>query len=641
MIQQNKIFALNREEVMAIAEARHDNPHHILGMHPCMNDVYVNAYIKGVHAVHVVDLENKKEYPMHVEFVDGFYTVRIQDREPFAYQLKLMMKKWDDAGNEAEESWLIYDPYSFGYSVDMCRIMDVVMDNTDPAEGFREKNVFGARRTTLQEIPGVAFCMRMPGARRVSVVGDFNYWDGSMHPMRKIDYTDIFELFIPEELTGSRYKFEAVYDDGHVNIFADPYAEAYEKYPGNASVFADMDYHWTDQEYIAKRKKKKLAGRPVNIYEVHMPTWKLPEASEALNYKDFAKALSIYVKDMGYNYVQLLPLMEYWQEDSWGYDMVGCYAPTSRFGTPADFMNMVDEFHKQKIGVILDMVPAVDAECLMYWVDTYHLDGIRLDNQNMLDAWKRVSGDAYDDILVECNWNLSGIHALEEYMRISPVQRSDFKSYLSKEQINFTKESGVVALSHDEVALGKGSFIEKMPGGYEDKFADLRIFYGLAMTMPGDKLMFMGQEIGLFGGFQGTNVIDWSMLEFDANLYLQKYVRDLNHIYLKEPALYSSAVKRKDFELLETDKEKLACFVRRTDLAKDTCYIVCNFGLTDVKNYILPVETTGVYKEIFSSDSIQYGGEGNCNKTAKTANADGLVIQVPALSLAIIKKEKA
>ncbi len=641
MIEQSRIFVLNMEEVMAIAEARHDNPHHILGMHACLDDLYVNAYIRGVHAVHVVDLERQTEYPMHMEITDGFYTVKIPDRKPFPYQLKFFWEKWDDTGNVVQETRTVYDAYSFSHAVDPVKVMDVVTDHVDPAEGFRIKDLLGARETVVNGISGTVFCMNMPGAKRVSVVGDFNDWDGRVHPMRRIDYTSLFELFLPYELTGSCYKFEALYGDGHIDVFADPYAAAYEKKPGDASVLADLDYRWQDKTYMEGRKQP--SARAISIYEVHLPTWR-PVQSPDSTYAELGKEIAAYVKRMGYQYVEFMPLMEYQREDFWGYDTTGVYAPTSRFGSPVDFMAMVDEFHRQGIGVIMDMVPLTDADCMMYWVDTYHLDGIRLDSEDMFFEWKRVTGKAYDPVLVFYKWNQSGCYALLDYMRIRPEKRENLWEFLEDRQAEFSEEAGILSLSHDLLADGAGSLIERMPGGYEDKFADLRLLYGLLMALPGNKLMFMGQELGLSGGFNGQIPLDWSMLDFDANRYLTEYVKELNKLFMEETA-FSGPLSESGFEVIKSGQEQVACFVRKTKKQAETCYVLCNFGLTDRKSFDLPVKAAGCYCEIFSSDMIKFGGEGNHNKTVKKAvkrtSAYELELQLPALSVTIIKREHA
>ncbi|MGN0394636.1 MAG: alpha amylase C-terminal domain-containing protein, partial [Coprococcus sp.] len=216
--------------------------------------------------------------------------------------------------------------------------------------------------------------------------------------------------------------------------------------------------------------------------------------------------------------------------------------------------------------------------------------------------------------------------------------RNNYKAVMSDVSGYAAGASGIVALSHDEVAYDKGSFIEKMYGGYEDKYADLRVLYGLYMTMPGHKLIFMGQEIGLFGGFTGNAPIDWSMLEFDANKYLQKYVKDLNKLYQEEPLLYISESEHKAVEFYDDVETHMAVFKRGTGEPGNSLYVICNFGIQNIKDYRLKVDKDGKYKELISSDNVKYGGEGNNNRTAKNSANGEIVINVPALSISIIKR---
>ncbi len=632
------IFVLRQEEISALIDARHNNPHHILGMHECLDDVYVNVYMPGVASVSVVDISSRKEYDMEQMYAEGFYTVKIEHTKPFLYYLKVVHKVWDEDGREKEISEIRYDAYSFDYSADLHKVMAVVNGSDDIESGFKVKDLFGARHIERSGVKGVSFCMNVPKALRVSVVGDFNHWDGRVNPMRKIDYTDIYELFIPQELNETRYKFEVLYDDGRVDIFSDPYAAAYEMTPGNASLLMELSYKWEDAAYMEKRKKADLCNMPVNIYEVHLPTW---TDEEKLTYRDLGKKLASYVNSMGYNYVSFLPLMEYSSNDIWGYDTTGMFAPTSRFGTPSDFMAMVDFFHSKGIGVIMDMVPVTDIDCIAYWIETYHLDGIRLDNDELISRFHSVTNGSYQDVMVGCRWNTEGVSALIHFMCKTPQTRENYQDVMSAVSGYTDGEKRIVALSHDEVSCHKGSFIEMMPGGYEDKYADLRVLYGLYMTMPGDKLIFMGQEIGLLGGFTGTIPIDWSVLEFDANKYLQKYVKDFNKLYREEPLLYMEASEQKAVTFLDGGKKNVTVFKRSADTASDSLYIVCNFGIKDIKDFKLKVDTDGKYKELISSDHVKYGGEGNHNKTIKVSVKGELIINVPALSISIIKRSSS
>jgi 1,4-alpha-glucan branching enzyme len=643
------IFVLKSDEVMAITNATHGNPHHILGMHTCLKDCFVNAYQPEAVSVSVIRCQDGEEYPMEESYARGFFTVKIKDTEAFTYRLKVTTKKWGDEG-EVDEVKEIYDPYSFECTLPMEKALMVATGEDDIEQGFHVKDIFGARVIKAQEVEGVSFCMNMPGAVRVSVVGDFNGWDGRINPMRKIDYTDIFELFIPGDLTDSRYKFEALYSDGRADIFSDPYAVAYEVAPGNASMLSQPVYEWKDGEYMSARvqqslevsesvetkqsaetHKKKI--QPVNIYEVHMPTWRKNEDGSNMNYRQFGKSIATYVKSMGYTYVEFMPLMEYKDDNGWGYDTVGMFAPTSRFGSPADFMSMVDYLHGKGIGVIMDMVPVKDIDCISYWIDTYHLDGVRLDDVELVDKFKKITGDKYSDVFVGMPWKTDSVAALTEYMMVPPNSRGSLKDYMSGSPL-LENDTSVWALSHDEVAYGLGSYASKMSGGYEDKYADLRILFGLAMTLPGRKLTFMGQELGGFVGFDGKTVIDWSVLDFDANSYFQKFVKELNKLYNTKATLNAFASQEKvEF----SEDNHVVSFVRNGEGVKDNLYIVCNLGLRNQTEVSIPVGVDGKYKEIFSSDNVKFGGEGNNNKGLKASANGQLTISAPALSFAIFE----
>lgn len=626
-----EIFVLKSDEVVAITRGTHGNPHHILGMHQCLNDCYVNAYLPRATAAFVLRINEETgepifKYPMTEIGSQGFFTVKIEDSGAFAYKLI----------TEGEQAAEFYDPYSFGYSVDPVNVMKVVNGDDGILSDFHVKDLFGARQITLDGVQGVSFCMNMPGATRVSVVGDFNGWDGRVNPMRRIDYTDMFELFIPGDLMNTRYKFEALYRDGNTDIFADPYAEVYEVAPGNASVLAKLEYSWSDSSYM---KKRGSVSAPVNIYEVHMPTWKRNSDGYPLNYLEFGKEAAMYVNNMGYNYIQFMPLMEYRDDNGWGYDTVGMFAPTSRFGTPTEFMAMVDHFHSKGIGVIMDMVSVRDVDCIAYWIDTYHLDGVRLEDEELIRALKTNLGTAGDDVMTDLRWNNEAVSRVTDFMMIPPVNRGSFMDYTCGIPFD-EKDDTVWALSHDEVAYERGSYASKMSGGYEDKYADLRLLFGLTMSLPGRKLTFMGQELGGFAGFDGRTQIDWSVLEFDANSYFQKYIKELNKLYDTKNALCGYGRDLAGSALDIQEKGQVISFVRHGLDVADDVYIVCNFGLKNVTGYKLPVETDGKYREIFSSDNLKYGGEGNNNKGYETV-ADGVIeVSAPALSFAVFAHVK-
>ncbi|MBR2131317.1 MAG: 1,4-alpha-glucan branching enzyme, partial [Oscillospiraceae bacterium] len=282
----------------------------------------------------------------------------------------------------------------------------------------------GAHAVTLDGVSGYMFRVWAPNAKAVSVVGDFNYWNNDAHPMHKITH-GIWECFLPGGQTSDTYKFAITGEDGKLRYKADPYAFEAELRPGTSSKLCTIDgYKWGDKTWCERRAKNSTLNTPLNIYEVHLGSWKQKEDGSFMNYRDIAHELALHVKEMGFNYIELLPITEYPLDISWGYQCTGYFAPTARYGTPQDFMYFVDYMHKSGIGVILDWVPAhfckdehglyeFDGSCCYeyndlrksehaswgtrvfdygrsevksflissatFWLKEYHIDGIRVD----------------------------------------------------------------------------------------------------------------------------------------------------------------------------------------------------------------------------------------------------------------------
>ena len=733
MARRKEVFAINWMEVEALAGARHDNPHHILGMHECIDDVFVNVFLPGAKVVKVKDLTEKKTYSLVSDRYEGFFSIVIKDKKRFDYQI---IAKFDDG---REEKYI--DPYVFEPVIDP---IDISRFNEGLHYEIYEK--LGAHPMTVDGIEGVLFAVWAPNAERVSVVGNFNQWDGRRHPMRKLDYSGIFELFIPGNFLGEIYKYEIRAKSGAVFMKSDPYAFSSEVRPANASRIVKLDYTWKDAAWVSKRKDKNTVREPMNIYEVHLGSWKRPEdGREFYNYREIARHLSEYMLDMGYNYVELMPVMEHPYDPSWGYQVTGYYAPTSRYGNPDDFMYFVDHMHEKGIGVIMDWVPAhfpkddhglgrFDGTSLyehenpmlgehphwgtyifnygrnevrnflvanaLYWADKYHIDGIRMDavasmlyldygrnngewipnkyggNENLLavdfikelntvlkekypgvltiaeesTAWPMITHAVSDGGLgFDYKWNMGWMNDFLGYMKLDPLYRKYHHNELTFSMVYAYSEQFVLVLSHDEVVHEKGSMIGKMPGGYEDKFSNLRAAYGYMMTHPGKKLLFMGQEFAQFAEFNESGELDWSLFEFDAHRCMQDYVKSLNHLYETEPALYALDSDPDGFAWINCNSanESLLSFERRGSDEKDTLVIICNFTPIEHKNYKLAVPTAGSWKEIFSSDNSRFGGEGKNNKTARQSKqgaCDGreqyISITVPPLSVSVFKKKK-
>ena len=732
MSKRKAVFAINWMEVDALVQGIHNNPHHILGMHECIDDLYINAYLPGAKVVNAIEVSTRKKYTLVSERVPGFFSVVIKDKKPFEYKLNVRF----DTGDEVT----YFDPYVFEPVIDP---IDISLFNEGKHYSIYEK--MGAHPMTVDGVEGVLFAVWAPNADRVSVVGNFNNWDGRRHPMRKLDYSGIYELFIPGKLVGEIYKYEIKAKSGQVFMKSDPYAFSSEVRPANASRIVDISYKWKDAAWMEKRENKNTDEQPMAIYEMHLGSWKRPtDGREFYNYRDIASLLADYLLMMNYNYVELMPIMEHPYDPSWGYQVTGYYAPTSRYGSPADFMYFVDYLHSKGIGVILDWVPAhfpkdehglgrFDGTALyehedpkrgehphwgtyiynygrnevrnflvanaLYWAEKYHIDGIRIDavasmlyldygrgdgewlpniyggNENLeaIDFIKELNSKMHElhkgvimiaeestawpmmthpveagGLGFDYKWNMGWMNDFLNYMKLDPLYRKYHHNDLTFSMVYAYSEKFILVLSHDEVVHEKGSMIAKMPGGYEDKFSNLRVAYGYMMTHPGKKLLFMGQEIAQFTEFNENAEVDWSLFEFDAHVFMQGYVKELNELYKTEPALYELDSSPEGFTWINCNSANtsLLSYVRKGKKESDTLLIICNFTPMEHKAYKLATPSGGRWQEIFSSDNNRYGGEGRNNKTvkqAKKAECDGqehyISVTVPPLSISVFKKK--
>lgn len=408
-------------EEMVYSEARH--PENLLGRHVLEEGVLIQAFIPTAEAVAVKILSTGKVYPMSLADDEGFFAALLPKKTTAAYTLQITY----DNGSREE----VYDPYSFP-----SQFTDSDLKKFASGIHYQIYEKMGAHPMTIDKVEGVLFVVWAPCAMRVSVVGDFNLWDGRRHQMKLHEGSGVYELFIPGLKEGDIYKYEIKKMNGDPVLKADPYANYAELRPNTASVVWNIGkYQWNDKEWMAERAKKDSKKKPMSIYELHLGSWKRKEhlldrdgleitGSEFYNYREIAKDLAAYVKEMGYTHIELMPVMEHPLDASWGYQVSGYYAPTSRYGTPDDFMYFMDYMHSQGIGVILDWVPAhfprdawgmaaFDGTCVyehkdprqgshphwgtliynygrpqvvnflianaMFWAEKYHADGIRMD----------------------------------------------------------------------------------------------------------------------------------------------------------------------------------------------------------------------------------------------------------------------
>jgi 1,4-alpha-glucan branching enzyme len=335
------------EELEALVHRQHHNPHGILGAHPQNGGTVIRALRPAACEVkaHVdggttVELEQIHPGGVFEGTVDGA-------EPPLHYQLEV------DYGSAG--TFTIEDPYAFPPTIGE---LDLHLIGEGRHEELYEK--LGAHVRELGGVRGTAFAVWAPAARAISVVGDFNSWDGRLHAMRSLGSSGIWELFLPGVEPGARYKYEILGADGELKLKADPYALETEVPPLTASVVFEPHYRWEDAAWLKRRAKSQPLSEPVSIYEVHVGSWRLNplEDNRSLSYLELADELSAYVKDLGFTHIELLPIMAHPFEGSWGYQVTGYFAPTPRYGSPDDLRRFIDRLHHNDVGVIVDWVPA-------------------------------------------------------------------------------------------------------------------------------------------------------------------------------------------------------------------------------------------------------------------------------------------
>lgn len=605
----------------------------------------------------------------------------------------------------------------------------------------------GAHEAVMNGKKGVYFAVWAPNAATVSVIGEFNGWREEANPMTRLEPSGIYEGFVVGAKVGMLYKFFIKTKDGRGLYKADPFANYAEQRPGTASRITDITkLRWSDAAWMEARKQRDNDSLPVSIYEVHPGSWKKHPHGEDedgfYNYREFAKSLAEYVKEMGYTHVELMGIAEHPFDGSWGYQVTGYYAPTSRYGTPEDFAYMVNYLHKQKIGVILDWVPAhftrdahgleeFDGGCVyeyadpkkgehpewgtkvfdfgksevknflianaLYWVEHFHIDGLRVDavasilyldygrengqwtpniyggNKNLeaieffkhlnsvvlgrnhgammiaeeSTAWPKVTGKPEEDGLgFSHKWNMGWMNDFLEYMKLDPYFRKWNHNKMTFSMTYAYAEKYILVLSHDEVVHLKCSMINKMPGLYDDKFANLRAGYAYMLGHPGKKLLFMGQEFAQLQEWSEARELDWYLLAEDKHQQMQNYVKALLHLYKKTPALYDADQDPCGFEWINADDadRSIFSFVRHSKDGKSNLLFVINFTPVARPDYRVGVPKRKQYRLVLDGDAAEFGGnttERPVVYKAVKSECDGreysFAYDLPAYGIAIFK----
>jgi 1,4-alpha-glucan branching enzyme len=566
-------------------------------------------------------------------------------------------------------------------------------------------------------------------------VGDFNQWDGNYLPMRSLGASGIWEIFVPGLNQGEKYKFEIFTQNGERKIKSDPYAHFNELRPQTASIVFDVDqFKWTDTEWMEHRTLCATGKTPVCIYEVHLGSWQREADGKFLNYRELAVRLALYCNEMGFTHVELMPVMEHPFDPSWGYQVTGYFAVTSRYGTPEDFQFFVNHLHEMGIGVIMDWVPAhfptddfslsqFDGTALyehadprkgfhphwstlifnygrlevvnfliasaLFWLEKMHIDGLRVDavasmiyldygrengewipnqfgnniNLEAIEFIKHLNSivhqsvpgalmfaeesTAYEGVTrpvewgglgFDFKWNMGWMNDTLRYFTTDPLFRTYHQQLLTFVMIYAFSERFVLVLSHDEVVHGKASLLSKMPGDNWQKFAHMRLLYSYLMCQVGKKLLFMGGEFGTWNEWNPNEPLEWHLSQFDEHGKLKTCVKELNHFYLKNPALWQWDFEPRSFEWVDFSdhKNSVVTYLRKSDHQILLC--IHNFTPSYFEKYKISLSHVAQLKELFNTDREEYGGSGKINGQVVIEDS-GLELQLAPLATLIFQIE--
>ena len=675
-------------ELARVATGAHRTPHDVLGPHRTEGGWVVRVWRPGAEDCALRTSAGDRVAMTRVHDA-GIFAVELASN-PGAYRVEVAYP----GGWRATAD----DPYRFWPTLG-----DVDLHLFGEGTHQRLWEVLGAHARRHEGVDGTAFAVWAPSARSVRVVGDFNSWDGRLHPMRVVGSSGVWELFVPHAAPGQHYKFEVVGATGRLGLKADPMAQAAERPPGTASIITESRHVWGDAEWLEQRQRDDPVSRPLTIYEVHLGSWR-----QGLSYRELAPELADHVIDLGFTHVELLPVAEHPFGGSWGYQVSSYYAPTARYGTPDDFRWFVDHLHQRGIGVIVDWVPAhfprdewalgrFDGTALyehldprlgehpdwgtfvfnfgrnevrnflvanaMYWVDEFHIDGLRVDavasmvyldysrepgqwvpnerggreNLGALQfirdlnvtlhgahpgvltiaeestSWPAVTAPVHHGGLgFTHKWNMGWMHDTLDYLRHDPVHRKFHHRNLTFGLLYAYTENFVLPLSHDEVVHGKGPLIDKMAGDEWQKYANLRALYGWMYAYPGRKLLFMGSEIAQTREWHHDRSLDWWLLDSPPHAGVQDLVRELNHVLVREPALWESDREPGGFRWLDADdaEHSIYAFVRFSADGSRAVACIANFTPVPREGYRVGLPYPGSWTTMLDTNATWFWGTG-------------------------------
>lgn len=730
-----ELWRLSEIEVAALLEARHGDPFAVLGPHGVEGGLVVRVLLPGAEAVELLDPRGRPLATLDRRHPDGFFEGLLAGRRsPLAYRLRA---RFPGATRELE------DPYRFG-----------------PVLGERDENLLregadlrlwqrlGAHPIVHEGTPGVHFAVWAPNASRVAVVGDFNGWDGRVHGMRRRPVSGVWEIFLPGVGEGARYGYEIADREGRrLPSKLDPFATAMELEPTLASIVRALrPFPWTDEAWMARRAEQRPREQPIAIYEVHLGSWRRRPDGSFLSWDELAEQLLPYAAGMGFTHVELLPVSEHASDASRGYEPLGLFAPTARFGDPEGLARFVDAAHRIGLGVILDWVashfpadphalarfdgtplferedpgrgPRPEGEApvydygrpevanyllanALYWLEVYHVDGLRLDgvgsmlyrgrareagegvpdrpdadtNEDAIAFLRRLNEVLHAEhpgVLVIAEestgrrgvsrptwlgglgfgfeWNTGWVHETLRFFAREPAERRAHRHEPTFASLSAFAENFVLPLSHAEVARGKGSLLAKMPGDTGQKFAQLRALLAFMWGHPGKKLLFMGQEFAQAEEWSEARGLDWRVSEIGGHRGVQRLVADLNRLYRELPALHVGDCSVDGFALVEADdaEHSVHAWLRLGRPGDAPVLVVANLGPAPCEARRIGVPRAGVWRERLDTDAVVYEGSGVGNFGAVVAEPVpwhgrpySLQLTLPPLAVLFLVAEEA
>lgn len=625
---------VKKDQVMELVFGNCSKPRDLLGRHFILQGQVISAYHPDAVKMEVIS-EDGERYPMDTVERQPVFSLFLPHKRPFSYQIHMTFHD----GN----TYISSDPYSYEGLI------------TEEEEKLFSKgnwtevcHKMGCHKVKLGNTEGMYFAVWAPGARRVSVVGDFNYWNGMLYPMHKMENSDIFELFIPGLSCGQFYKFEIKNVQGDIIQMVDPYAVMNEEKENGASRMFDLGrFRWEDSRWLSKRYHGNVFKIPMSVCEVRISELDSPD-----------EKVQEIVQDMGHTHILLRGTLE---RAKLGVER-GFFEPAFYGNTPDTMRFFVNRSHKRNIGVMLEISPEYLTRAvhlfekkhpqavnyllanILFWIKEYHIDGfvfrglsenssdflekakevIKKEDNSVLFIGEEIKGKQTRDFF-DFEWNMELKAGVEEYLGTDFEKRQGKYFCLSQPLMKGDFSNTLLLLNKEKNNLFDESLIDKKPSCDYDKLTGVRMSYGYLMGVPGRKA--------------------WD-LHSHENISSQEYVKSLIRIYQEYPALYEYDPLRASFEWINgMDAESSVLrFMRKSPSGRDNLLFICNFGTEEKENCQVGVPKAGKYTMISNSDAVEFGGEGRDEHQEVQAVSEcwdlrpySIKISVPPLATLIFK----